>query len=206
MGSALAATPGDRRDDRRPLRRRCCAGISAPRRRGAVPPRLEGTTRPVRSRAAPGQDAIDRVRALRSRKPKRAWRREAGDVQLPGFHPHLWANVEERQNPRSTQDHPPTALCKIESAEGGASKAQTSVRGGAREMVEVRGTGILQLSCSPRESGQPPKFSVTGDPALDARATATQSKESDDVAKTRGDRRALALQTQHPSSLSQFAL
>src|SRR2546430_16131574 len=144
MGSALAATPGDRRDDRRPLRRRCCAGISAPRRRGAVPPRLEGTTRPVRSRAAPGQDAIDRVRALRSRKPKRAWRREAGDVQLPGFHPHLWANVAERQNPRSTQDHPPTALCKIESAEGGASKAQTSVRGGAREMVEVRGTGILR--------------------------------------------------------------
>src|SRR5437764_94222 len=100
----------------------------------------------------------------------------------------------------------PQGVSKIEGAEGGASSAQTSVRDGARERVELRGTGILQLSCSPRESGQPPKFSVTGDPALDARATATQSKESDDVAKTRGDRRALALQTQHPSSLSQFAL
>jgi len=43
-------------------------------------------------------------------------------------------------------------------------------------MVEVRCTGILQLSCGPQESGQPSKFSVTGDPALDACATATQPK------------------------------
>ena len=147
---------------------------------------------PVRTRAAPGQDTIDRVRALRSRKPKRAWRREAGDVQLPGVHPHLWANLEDRQIPCSTQDHPPATLCQIESAEGGASKTQTSVRGGAREMVEVRSTGILQLSCRPRESGQPSKFSVTGDSALVARATAPQPEESDDLATTRGDRRTLA--------------
>jgi len=151
-----------------------------------------GTTRSVRIRAALGQDTIDRVRALRSRKPKRAWRREAGDVQLPGFHPHLWANVGERQIPRSTQDHPPAALCQIESAEGGASKTQTSVRGGAREMVEVRCTGILQLSRRPRESGQPSKFSVTGDPALVARASATQPERSDDLATTRGYCRTLA--------------
>jgi len=71
-------------------------------------------------------------------------------------------------------------------------KTQTSVRGGAREMVEVRCTGILQLSCSSRESGQPSKFSVTGDPALDARATATQPEESDDLATTRSYRGALA--------------
>src|SRR6266704_3432532 len=182
MGSALAATAGDRRDDRRPIRRRCCVGISAPRRRRAVPPRLEGTARPVRSRAAPGQDATDRVRALRSRKPNRAWRREAGDVQLPRIHPHLWANVEDRQVPRSTQDHPQAALRQIESAEGGASETQTSVHGGAREMVEVRCTGILQLSCSPWESGQSSKFSVTGDPALATRATTTQPERSDDLA------------------------
>ena len=62
-------------------------------------------------------------------------------------------------------------------------------------MVEVRCPGILQLSCGPRESGQPSKFSVAGDPALDARATATQPEESDDVATTRGYRRALAPQT-----------
>src|SRR2546430_1047735 len=152
----------------------------------------------------------DKTRLIEFGRYAVANRKERGEGKPETFNflgfPHLWANVEERQIPRSTQNHPPTALCQSESAEGGASKAQTSVRGGAREMVEVRGTGILQLSCSPRESGQPPKFSVTGDPALDARATATQSKESDDVAKTRGDRRALALQTQHPSSLSQFAL
>jgi hypothetical protein len=59
-------------------------------------------------------------------------------------------------------------------------------------MVEVRCTGILQLSCRSRESGQPSEFSVTGDPALDARATATQPEESDDLATARGDRGALA--------------
>jgi len=113
MGSALAATSGDRRDNRRPIRRRCCVGISAPRRRRAVPPRLEGTARPVRTKAAPGQDATDRVRALCSRQPKRAWSREAGDVQLPRIHPHLWANVEVRQVPRSTQDHPQRLSAKL---------------------------------------------------------------------------------------------
>jgi hypothetical protein len=61
-------------------------------------------------------------------------------------------------------------------------------------MVEVRCTGLLQLSCSPRESGQPSKFSVTSDPAPDARATAPQPEESDDLAATRGPRRALAPQ------------
>jgi hypothetical protein len=73
-------------------------------------------------------------------------------------------------------------------------------------MVEVRGTGILQLLCSSRESGQPSKFSVTGDPALDARATATQPEESDGVARTHSYRGALAPHPPHPSSLSQSAL
>jgi len=62
-------------------------------------------------------------------------------------------------------------------------------------MVEVRCTGILQLSCSSRESGQSSKFSVTGDPTLDARATASQPEKSDDLGTTRGSRGALAPQT-----------
>src|ERR1700685_552979 len=95
-------------------------------------------------RSAPGQDTTDRVRALRSRKPKRAGSREAGDIQLPRFHPHLWAIVEDRQIPCSTRDHPQAALRQAESAEGGTSKTQTSANRGAREMVEVRCTGILQ--------------------------------------------------------------
>jgi len=41
---------------------------------------------------------------------------------------------------------------QAESAEGGTSKTQTSANRGAREMVEVRCTGILQLSCGPQES------------------------------------------------------
>jgi hypothetical protein len=71
-------------------------------------------------------------------------------------------------------------------------------------MVEVRCTGILQLSCRPRECGQPSKFSVTGDPALDARATATQSEESDDVATTRGDSRAAERWLPKPSILHPY--
>ncbi len=62
-------------------------------------------------------------------------------------------------------------------------------------MVEVRCTGILQLSCGPRESGQSSKFSDTGDPALDACTTAPQPKESDHMAATRGSRAALASPT-----------
>ena len=73
-------------------------------------------------------------------------------------------------------------------------------------MVEVRCTGIFQLSWSSRESGQPSKFSVTSDPAMDARATATQPEESDDVATTRSYCGALAPHPQHPSPLSQSAL
>jgi RNA-directed DNA polymerase len=57
--------------------------------------------------------------------------------------------VEERQIPRSTQDHPQAALRQIESAEGGASKTQTSVRGGAREMVEVCSTGYFNYHAVP---------------------------------------------------------
>jgi len=95
----------------------------------------------------------------------------------------------------SIRKHKCDCCAEAESAEGGASKTQTSVRGGAREMVEVRGTGILQLSCSSRESGQPSKFSVTGDPALDVCASAPQPEESDDLAATRGYRRPLAPQT-----------
>ena len=134
----------------------------------------------------------DKTRLIEFGRYAVANRKERGEGKP---YPYLWANVEVRQIPRSTQDHPQAALCQIESAEGGASKTQTSVRGGAREMVEIRCAGILQLSCSPRESGQPSKLSVTGDPALDARATATQPEESDDLATTRGSRGALAPQT-----------
>jgi hypothetical protein len=76
-------------------------------------------------------------------------------------------------------------------------------------MVEVRSTGILQLSCRLRESRQPSKFSVTGDPALDARAMATQPEEPDDLDTTPSHRRALAPQPSilHPyPNLMRFLL
>jgi hypothetical protein len=51
-------------------------------------------------------------------------------------------------------------LGQAESAERGTSKTQTSANREAWEMVEVCCSGILQLSCGPRESGQSSKFRI----------------------------------------------
>src|SRR6266853_4687291 len=73
LGTALAEAPGHRRSHRGSVCGRECVGISVSRRCGAVSPRLAGTPATVRVEATPGQDAPDRVRALRRREPKAAW-------------------------------------------------------------------------------------------------------------------------------------
>ena len=85
-------------------------------------------------------------------------------------------------------------------------KTQASVGGRAREMVEVGCSGILQLLCCPREHGQSSKFSVAGDPPLDACASAPRPKAPDNLAPTCRSCGPLASPTCHPSSLSQPAL
>src|SRR6516162_3681128 len=65
LGTALADAPDHRRCCCGPLRGRHGAGVPASRRRGAIPPRMEGTPAEVRSGTPPGQDPPDRVWAVR---------------------------------------------------------------------------------------------------------------------------------------------
>ena len=59
--------------------------LGRPARRRAVPGAVAGAAGEVRAGATPGEDASDRVWALRRRAPEEAWPRETGDVQLFGF-------------------------------------------------------------------------------------------------------------------------
>jgi len=88
-----------------------------------------------------------------ARKPEAAGRGQAGDVQLPRLHPHLWTVLEDRQVPRHSQDHPQATHCKAERDTGGASTTPASAGGRSREMVEVRCAGLLQLSGGTRPFG-----------------------------------------------------
>jgi integrase len=65
--------------------------------------------------------------------------------------------------------------------------------------------GYFNYHAVPGESGQPTKFSVAGDPPLDACASASQPKAPDNLASTRRSCGSLASPTCHPSSLSQRA-
>src|SRR3954451_19835958 len=87
LGRAVAATPRDRRHDRRALRRRPDRRLRAPAGRGAVPRRPPGAAGPVRAPAAPGEDEADRVRQGCDRGTPGSRPRQAGDVRLPRVHP-----------------------------------------------------------------------------------------------------------------------
>ena len=57
---------------------------------------LAGTAAEIRIGITPGEDAPDRIRAICRRAPEEAWRREAGDLYISGFHPHMWTESRER--------------------------------------------------------------------------------------------------------------
>ncbi len=56
----------------------------------------DGAVSEVRARAASREDAPSGIRTVRGGEPEAAWRREAGDVQLPRLHAHLWEEEEQR--------------------------------------------------------------------------------------------------------------
>src|SRR3954451_22697310 len=87
LGRPVAATPRDRRGDRRALRRRPDRRLRAPAGCGAVPRRSPRAARPVRAPLAPGEDEADRVRQGCDRGTPGSWSRQAGDVRLPRVHP-----------------------------------------------------------------------------------------------------------------------
>ena len=65
---------------------------------------LEGRLREVRPGLAPRENATDRIRAVRRREPTEARGAQAGDLHVPGLHPHLWAEALERRVYREAED------------------------------------------------------------------------------------------------------
>ena len=65
----------------------------------AVPGRAARAIREVRLGTAPRQDAADRVRPVCRRDRRNAWRRQAGDLQLPGLHAQLREDPERGSSP-----------------------------------------------------------------------------------------------------------
>ena len=91
-----------RGDDRRPLLR-SCGGLPKPGRCRAVPDGVSGTAGAVWTGITSGQNATDRVRAVRRPRPKAA-ARKAGDLHLSRVHPLLWATHEQRSLQRLAHD------------------------------------------------------------------------------------------------------
>ena len=69
-------------------------GFREPNGGGAIPEGVSGTSGEVRSGIACGEDAADRVRAVRRRKPKAAGRGKTGDLHVSGLHALLWEAPE----------------------------------------------------------------------------------------------------------------
>ena len=65
-------------------------GFRKPGGSRAVPGGVSGTAGEVRPGITSGEDATDRVRAVRRPKPEAAWRGKTGDLHVPGLHALLW--------------------------------------------------------------------------------------------------------------------
>src|SRR5438105_14682253 len=97
----MAEAPREGRGDRRPLRRRLRDRISRGIRRPALSGGFEGADGQVWLGPASGEDASDRVWALRGRTACATRRRPSRDVRLSGFHAH------QRENPARRLHDPP---------------------------------------------------------------------------------------------------
>ncbi len=104
LGPGVAGAARHRRHDRRSLCGRHHRRFPAQGRCRAVPCRPEGSVREVRARASPGQDAADRLWAVRRRAAPGTWRREAGDVRLSRVHAPLRDEEERTRLPAATKD------------------------------------------------------------------------------------------------------
>src|SRR5262249_45892340 len=152
VGPAVADQVCHRRHDRRALRRRARRGIPAPPRCRTLPPRTRGTPGEVRPGLAPREDATDRVRAVRRRKPTEAWGQQAGDVHVPGLHPHLWSEALERGLHREAEDGGQAATSQAAGGEGDAAPAASRTDRGSWEVAAERDEGETQLICCIRQA------------------------------------------------------
>jgi hypothetical protein len=94
VGRGLAEEDRAGRRHHRSLRRPSCRRVSTPSGCGAVLARLPGAASKVWSVNSSGEDATNRVRALRGVRSTEARRREAGNLHVPRVHPLLWPELE----------------------------------------------------------------------------------------------------------------
>src|SRR6516164_8294704 len=206
LGGSVAAEESDGRCNHCPLRGRRRAGVPAPARSRAVPGAVAGAAGEVRAGIKLGEDAPDRIRALRRRAPEEAWSRQTGDLQLFGFCSHLWDELQGRLLRGPAKDHRQAHGSQAERNQGGAAAAHARVHRGHLEVVTVCGEGIFPIS---RHTGQRAATeSVSGGRAafLAASASAAESAEPLDLGALCGATRGPNSLRRYRTSLSPSAL
>lgn len=80
-----------------------------------------------------------------------AWRREAGELQLSGVHPHLWEEQQDGVLRHETKDDRQTNRSQAEGCETATAKKAARVNREYGEVAPVGGAGLLPIPC---HSGQ----------------------------------------------------
>src|SRR5450755_637083 len=115
------------------------------------------------------------------RAPEETWQRKTGDLQLFGFHSHLWDEPEGGPLHNQARDHREAHGGQAERNQGEAETAHARVHRGHPEVVAVCGEGVFPIS---RRTGQ--RASTEGVPErcaadMAAPASATESTEPLDL-------------------------
>src|SRR2546430_10887871 len=91
MGPAVASNSNAGRHDRRALSGRLHRRVPVPRGSRAVPYSLTGAARAIRPDAAPGQNALARICAIRRPEPTSTRVRKTGYLPIPGLFSRVWS-------------------------------------------------------------------------------------------------------------------
>src|SRR5215472_3985094 len=206
LGEPVAAEGSEGRCNHRPLRGRRRAGVAEPARSRAVPRAVAGAAGEVRAGTAPGEDAPDRIRALRRRAPGEAWSRKTGDLQLFRFHPHVWDEPEGGLLRGAAQDHRQAYGSQAERNQGAAAGAHARVHRGYPEVAAVCGEGVLPISRQPGQRAANESVSERRAAIMATPASAAESTEPLDLEALSGAAGCPNSFRPHGTSLSSCAL
>src|SRR5450759_3373233 len=123
LGGAVAAEERARGHDHGPLRRRRRAGVRAAEGRGSIPGAVAGADAEVRAGTAPGENAVDRVWAVRGGQPETERRGQTRDLRLSGIHAHLRGDPERQVVHGKTADDQEAAAEQTASGTAGTAQA-----------------------------------------------------------------------------------
>src|SRR5262249_14238654 len=149
--------------------------------------------------------ATDRIRAVRRREPTGARGRQAGDLRLPGLHPHLWAEALERGFHREAGDGDQAAAGQAERGEARTDAPAPRADPDARPVAARRGARVLQLPRNPGQHGGPGGVPHRDRARLATRTAKTWSASAADVGALQVARRSLATPSQGPAPVPERA-